>query len=448
MVKSRSGVRESGSMASSRPSDPAPVPTVEDCEDAVLDGDRPYAPGSARAALGYPLFRRMFFGAFLSQIGTWMQNVVLGALAYNLTGSPTFVGIMIFAQLGPMLLLSIVGGVMADRFDRRRLLITISASQAALALGLAAVVLPDDPNLVLLVVVVAAIGVGQAIFGPTYSALLPQLVDRRDLAGAVSLNSTQLNAARVIGPPIGAFLDSTFDAPAVFVANAATYGFVIAALLTVRLPAPSIDGQASRGIRVLGDGFRIARRLPLVQRSLTIMFTYSLISLPFVGQLPVVAERNLGIDERSPAYGWLYACFGLGAMAGALAIGTIFSRQNKAHLARMAVGTFALALAAFALLRSPAPAYPVIILVGFTYFGMVTSLMTIVQEQVADHERGRVMALWMMSFAGTVPLANLMVGPLIEATSMTAVMLVGAAWAGLLTFYAAHLDQPRSKKPT
>jgi MFS family permease len=416
------------------------VPTVEDCEDAVLDGDRPYTPGSARAAFGYPVFRRMFVGAFLSQIGTWMQNVVLGALAYSLTGSPTFVGIMIFAQLGPFLLLSVVGGVLADRFDRRILLIIVSASQASLALLLAAVVLPDDPNLTLLVAVVFAIGVGQAIFGPTYSALLPQLVDRRDLAGAVSLNSAQLNAARVIGPPIGAFLDSSFDAPAVFVANAVTYGFVIAALLSVRLPAPSHDAHASKGLRVLGDGFRIARRRPLVGRCLTIMFTYSLISLPFIGQLPVVAERNLGIDERSPAYGWLYACFGVGAMTGALAIGTIFSRQNKSHLARMSVAAFAVALAAFAVMRSPAPAYPTIILVGFTYFAMVTSLMTIVQQQVADNERGRVMALWLMCFAGTVPLANLIAGPLIELTSMTTVMLGGAAWAAILTFYT-RVDQ-------
>lgn len=416
------------------------VPCVEDCEDAVLDGDRPYAPGSARAAFSYPTFRRMFAGALLSQVGTWMQNVVLGALAYTLTGSPTFVGVMIFAQLGPFLLLSVVGGVLADRFDRRSLLIGVSTAQALLALVLAAVVLPDDPNLVLLVGVVFAIGVGQAIFGPTYAALLPQLVDRRDLAGAVSLNSAQMNAARVIGPPIGAFLDSQFNASAVFAANAVTYLFVIAALLSVRLPAPNRDGHASKGLRVLGDGIRVARRLPLVGRCLAIMFTYSLISLPFIGQLPVVADRNLGVDERSPAYGWLYACFGIGAMAGALAIGTIFSRQTKAHLARMSLTAFAVTFAVFALLRSPTPAYPVIIAVGFSYFAMVTSLMTIVQEQVADHERGQVMALWLMSFAGTVPLANVIAGPLIELTSMSTVMLAGAAWAGVLTFYAARLD--------
>lgn len=418
-----------------RPPTDSLVPTVEDCEDAVVDADRPYAPGSARAALGYPVFRRMFFGAFLSHIGTWMQNVVLGALAYNLTGSSIFVGVMIFAQLGPFLLLSIVGGILADRFDRRRLLIGVAASQSVLSLTLAVVVMPDDPNLGLLIGVVFAVGIGQAIFGPTYAALLPQLVHRRDLAGAVSLNSAQMNAARVIGPPIGAFLDSWIDAPAVFVANAFTYMFVIVALFSIRLPAPTNGAPSSKGLRALGDGFRIARRLPVVWRCLVVMFTYSLVSLPFIGQMPVLAERNLGIDERSPAYGWLYACFGIGAMVGALSIGTIFNRQHKERLARPALAGFAAALALFSLLRSPAPAYPAAALVGLTYFAMVTSLMTVVQERVQDHERGRIMALWLMSFAGTVPVANLLAGPLIELTSITTVMLIGAAWSVLLVFY-------------
>src|SRR4030095_16354320 len=160
------------------------------------------------------------------QIGNWMQMVVLGALAYDLTDSSTFVGLMVFAQLGPLLLLSMVGGVLADRVDRRRLLIGVTSTQLVLALVLAAIVAPDEPNKVALLAVVFAIGVGQAIYGPTYAALLPQLVDRRDLAGAVSLNSTQMNASRVIGPVIGAFLYALIGAPAVFVGNARAFPFL------------------------------------------------------------------------------------------------------------------------------------------------------------------------------------------------------------------------------
>ena len=165
----------------------------------------PIRPGTARAALRHRVFRRVFIGAFLSNIGTWMQNVVLGALAYDLTDSPTFVGVLLFAQLGPLLLFSLVGGLLADvvrpapaahrGVDRCR-----ACSPSLLALRRPAATTRRASALVAIVFV---IGMGQAVFGPTYSALLPVLVGREDLAGAISLNSAQMNGSRVIGPAIG-----------------------------------------------------------------------------------------------------------------------------------------------------------------------------------------------------------------------------------------------------
>jgi MFS family permease len=410
---------------------------VVDVDEPLIDDDpRPYAPGSARAVLRYSTFRRVYLGAFLSNVGMWMQNVVLGALAYSLTGSSSFVGLVVFAQLGPMLFLASVGGLMADRLDRRRVLVGVSLSQLLLSLVLAGIVAPDHPNRTALLAVVFAIGIGQAIYGPTFAALLPQLVERRDLSGAISLNSAQMNASRVVGPVIGAFLDSLAGASTVFVVNAGSRLFVVVALLTVQLPRPLVDHAASRGLRALGDGLAIARRNPMVGRCLVIISTYSLISLPFIGQFPVLAERNLGIDERSTAYGALYACFGIGAVAGALSIGTVFSQRSKARLARFGLMAFSGALGVLALLRGPMPAYPAVAVVGFTYFALVTSLMTLLQEEVEDRVRGRVMALWIMGWAGMVPVGNLVAGPLIELTSMTTVMLVGAGFALALTAYA------------
>ena len=192
---------------------------AEEIEDALVDGDRTFAPGSARAALRHKVFRRVFAGAFLSNIGTWMQNVVLGALAYDLTESPTFVGVILFAQLGPLLLFSVVGGALADTVDRKRLLVSVALSQLVLSFVLAAVAAPERPNQVALVVVVFAIGVGQALFNPAYSAMLPQLVGHDDLPGAIALHSAQMNGSRVIGPVIGALLDSMVGASAVFAFN-------------------------------------------------------------------------------------------------------------------------------------------------------------------------------------------------------------------------------------
>jgi MFS family permease len=413
-----------------------PALTVEDVEDALVDGDRALKAGSARRALQYPTFRRVYAGAFLSNIGNWMYMVVLGALAYHLTDSSTFVGLIVFAQLGPLMLFSTLGGILADRLDRRRLLVSVSLSQLVLSLALAVLTAPDEPNKAALLAVTFAIGMGQSIFGPTYAALLPQLVDRKDLAGAVSLNSVQMNGSRVIGPVIGAFLYSLVGAPAVFAGNAASYLFVIGALLSVKLPAPVIDRDASKGLRALGDGFRIARRDTVVWRCLVTVFTFSLVSLPFVGQFPVLAERNLGIDEESQTYGVLYACFGVGALLGSLAVGTVLSQHSKSRTASLSLVAFAFSISAFALLRSPAPAFPVAALVGFSYFGFITSLATVLQERVGDHQRGRVMALWIMGFGGTVPIGNLLAGPIIDHSSITVVMLGGAVCALLLTLYA------------
>ncbi|HET6949334.1 MAG TPA: MFS transporter [Acidimicrobiales bacterium] len=409
---------------------------VEDFEDALIDGDRTFAPGSARSALRHRTFRRVFTGSFLSNVGTWMQNVVLGALAYDLTESPTFVGIVLFAQLGPLLLLSVVGGALADTIDRRRLLMAVAASQLVLSFVLAAVAAPDQPDKVLLVAVVFCIGIAQALFNPAYTAVMPQLVGRDDLPGAISLHSAQMNGSRVIGPVIGALLDAALGASAVFALNGLTYLFVIASLTTVRLPPPVVATAAHRGLRRLGAGFAVARGDRVVRRCLVSIFTFSLVSLTFVGQFPVVAERNFGIDERSTAYGLLYACFGVGAVAGALSIGTIFSRRPKERIVRVALASYAVALAVFALLRSPAVAYPAVLVVGLTYFGFITSLSTVLQQRLGDHERGSVTALWIMGFGGTVPIGNLLAGPIIEASSITAVLLGGAVFAAGLAGYA------------
>ena len=395
------------------------------------------------AVLRHDTFRRVYTGAFLSNIGTWMQNVVLGAYVYDQTGSPSFLSIVLFAQLGPMLFFSVVGGMLADTFDRRRLLVIVSATQAALSLALAFVVSGDGINRWAIVGVVFFMGVGQSVFGPTYSALLPDLVGPGNLAGAVSLNSAQMNGSRVIGPAIGGLLFAQYGAPWVFSLNAATYVFVIGALLSVTLPDVEASGADESRLHRLALGFRIARNRFPVGRCLVTMVLFSLLCLPFIGQMPVLADSNLGIGSRSTAYGWLYACFGLGAMLGALSVGTVFAQVRKETLVRACMAAFGVSLALFSWLRMPAPAFVLIVVVGFFYFATVTALSTVLQLHLAGNERGRVMALWMMAFGGTVPIGNLVAGPLIEATSVTTVVLPGAIMAIALGWWAdTRTDRP------
>lgn len=401
----------------------------------------PAGTGTVRSALGQRNFRIVFWGSFASSIGTWMQHVTLGAYALELTGSPTFLSLVLFAQLGPMLALSVVGGALADLVDRRRLLIAAQVEQLLATAALALLVARGQPSEGALLIVVAFIGIGTAIHLPTYSAVLPALVERRQLAGAVALNSTQMNVARVVGPALGGVTFAAFGAAAVFALNSVTYLFAIAALVIVRIPPVEVEPGTAVGWRRLVGGFAVARRDPLVRRCLIAMAVFSFLCLPFIGQMPTLAAQNLGIAPRSVAYGMLYTCFGVGAIVGAVSIGTFLARRSRERLVQAGLLGFAVSLAAFGLLRAPAPAYPVAVVVGFFYFATITSLSVVLQERLADAVRGRVMALWAMAFGGTIPLGHLLAGPVAEATSITLVIGYGVAAALVL---AAYTDLARA----
>ena len=339
-----------------------------------------------------------------------------------------------------------LGGLIADRVDRRRFLILLSIEQMVFSLGVALVVLPAHPSKVLLVAMVVMVGAGSAMFGPTYSAILPGLVGREDLQGAIALNSAQMNASRVIGPVIGGFLFAAVGPAWVFVGNAATYLFVIAALLAVSLPTLAKAPVRASTWRQLTAGIAVARRDRAVGRSLVTVFLFSLFSLAFIGLMPVVAAHNLGINlKHSNTYGILYACFGLGALAGAVSVGTVFARTSKPRLVRICLVAYAFSLASFALLRSPGPAFVMVAITGAFYFAFLTALNTAMQSRLDESVRGRVMALWMMGFGGTVGIGNLIYGPIVALIGITPVLLIGASVALFLAWYArvgAPPEQP------
>jgi predicted MFS family arabinose efflux permease len=162
------------------------------------------------------------------------------------------------------------------------------------------------------------------------------------------------------------------------------------------------------------------------------LFTFSFFSLTFVGLMPVLADVNLHIAPKSEAYGLLYATFGLGAALGAVSVGTVFADRAKVNLLRPGFVAFGVLLAAFGMLHSAVPAYPVALLLGYAYFVVITAMSTVLQAYVSDDIRGRVMALWIMGFGGTVPVGVLLGGALVEHSSVTAVILGGAVWAAVL----------------
>ena len=385
-------------------------------------------PGTARSALRHRRFRLLFIGVSLSNVGTWMQNFILPAYLDARTGSAALVGVLVFAQLGPQLLLSIPAGVVADRVDRTRLVLAMQGTMMLLAFVIAALAATDSA-LWTLFVVQLAIGVANTVQAPAFNASLPTLVPREDLPGAVSLNSAMINGSRIAGPALAAVLASVgLDTWQLFAVNGLTYLFLMVPLSRVGLPTVT-GGNDRRGWRALTTGLDLARRRRVLSRLLTAMALFSLVCLPYIGLFPSVARLNLGLDPVSVQYKVLYMVWGAGAFLGALSVGTVFAGADRHRLIVRGLIGFAVFLGLFAITADYALAVVVAVGLGFVYFMVATTMVTELQHNLRDTERASVMPLWFMAFGGMVPVGNLVAGPIMDAVGARWVLLVGAVAA-------------------
>lgn len=397
--------------------------------------------GTARSTLAVASFRNLFLASFASNSGRWMQFAALGILGWELTESSAFLGYIIFAQLAPLGFLSLLGGSLADTANRRTLLLSTQAWQMVWTFVLAALLIDGEIGEGTLLVLVFIIGLGQGMYAPAFTSILPLVAGEENLQAAVALNSVQVNGARVIGPAIGGVLASWVGFAEVFAINALTYTIVIAVIWRMQLPQSTASSASSWTDRIFG-GFRIVRRAPQVGRPILLMAIFAFFCLPFVGQLPAIAELNLGIDSRSSEYAWFYAVFGLGALLGAILVGTILLRYRKDYIIRGAFLGFSGSLAWLTQLNDITFAYVAIFLVALFYFTLPTVFATMWQEHVDSTIRGRVAAIWVLSFGGVVPVANLIGGRLAEATSLATLMNIGAISAAALGLFAQVTTGP------
>lgn len=405
-----------------------------EAEEAAVDGDRPLDVGPVRAALAVRDFRTMWLSTLGSTIGTWMQNVILAAFVYATTRSAWLVSLVGFCNLVPQLLFATFGGVIADLFDRKKLIIWLSLEQLLGSLAIAWIVRTPDFSRPALLVAVFAVGTGAALQGPVFLAVTPSLVPPRLLAGAISLNSVSMNVSRVVGPAIGAVLYVEIGASWVFVLNAATYLIIMGGVTRVRFP--HIARRHDEGIldRIFG-GFRYVRRDQVVWRAIRTVFSFSVFCMPFVVLYPAIAAVDWGVSSKSTLYGFLYATFGTGAVVGALSVGTVLARFRIERLLRVSFVLFGIALALYVTIRQPWMAFPIGFALGFSYFAVVTALSTIFQSRLDHAIRGRVSAVWMMCFGGTVPVSGLLAGWVVSITGVNPVVYFGAAFALFLAWW-------------
>ena len=382
-------------------------------------------------ALAHRNYRLLWLAALGSTIGTWMQSYAQSWLVFDLTKSNFYLGLDSFLSQLPILLFMLIGGVVADRHDRRRLLTGSQFVQAFSALTLAVLVVTGHITVAFIFLLSFITGCGQAFGGPAYQALIPSLVPRRDLTNAIALNSTQFNLSRVLGPMAGGLVLATIGVAWCFALNGLSYFLVVLALASLTLPAhvPNPNPRAL-GVELRG-GLQYVRdqRLLFV---LTIMaFVTTFLAMPVSTFLPAFATQFLTGDQApEKRLAFLMAAQGLGAIAGALMIG---SRGRPRYMGRaLLIGQILLALAvsAFALSRSLPLSLALIFLAGFFSMTVFSMSFSLLQLTAPDELRGRVVSIYMVALRGGWPIGSLVAGALSDVFTAPIVIVASAGTLG------------------
>lgn len=391
----------------------------------------------AGRALRHRNFRLFTLGQSISLIGTWMQQVAVGWLVYRMTDSPFLLGLVGFVSQGPVFLLAPVAGDVADRFDRRRVVMITQALMMLQAGTLAALVLTDRITVPWIIALMAMLGALSGFDIPARQSFLTEMVGgREDLPNAIALNSSMFNAARLVGPAIAGFIVAAAGEGICILINAVSYVAVLSSLAAMRLaPRPVRRGTGDLIGRV-AEGFRYAFGFPPIRAILGLVALTALFAVPFTVLLPVVATEMLGGDART--LGLLLAATGFGALSGALFLASRRSVRGLGRIIALAGILFGLSLIGVALSRATWLSLLALASAGFGMMVQMASCNTVLQTLVDDDKRGRIMSLYSMAFIGTTPLGSLFAGSLAArfGTALTIGVGGAACIAGAITFRA------------
>ena len=396
------------------------------------------------AALAIPNYRRYFAGQAVSLVGTWMQTIAQGWLLLTLTGSGTALGVLIAVQMTPVLVLGPYGGVVADRVDKRKLMMLVQAGMGTLALILGVLTATGTVQVWHVFVLAGALGMLTVFDNPTRQSFMLEMVGPDDLRNAVTLNSVLVNAARAVGPAVAGILIATVGVGPCFLINAVSYVAVIVSLATLDTallrptePMPRAPGQ-------LREGFRYVRATPALAIPLGMMALIGTLAYEFQVVLPIVAR---GTFHGGPeTYGFMTAAMGAGAVVGGLIV---------AGSGRTGVRAIVLAATAFGVAILLAAAAPdlnlelvALTLVGACSVTFIAIGNTTLQLATRPDMRGRVMSLWAVAFLGTTPLGGPIAGFVAQQLGGRAGLVLGgaaclvAAGAGVLALRRARVLAP------
>jgi MFS family permease len=374
------------------------------------------------ASLSLPNYRRYFVGQSVSLTGTWMQMTAQAWLVLTLTHSSTALGVIIGLQTLPVLLLAPYGGVIADRVDKRRMMIALQSAMGIQALILGLLTVTGSVRVWHIAVLAALLGINNAFENPSRQSFMLEMVGPVHLRNAVSLNSVMVNVARVIGPAAAGILIAGVGVGVCFLANAASFVAVVASLVTLDRSALDQPTPTPRARGQLRDGLRYVRQTPELGIPLLMMAVVGCLTYEFQVTLPVMASK--GLHAGATGFGFMTAAMGVGAVVGGLMV---------AARGRIGVRTLVLAATAFGVamtLAAVAPSLPLelaaLMFVGAASISFMSSGNSTLQLNAAPEMRGRVMSLWFVAFQGSTPIGGPIVGWLMAVAGARAGLGVGA----------------------
>lgn len=360
-------------------------------------------------------FQLFFSGQLISLVGTWMDTIAESWLVYRLTGSSLLLGTVAFASQIPVFLMAPLGGMAADRWDRRTIVIATQSTSMILAFALAFLTLSGRIKVWEVIVLASLMGVVNAFDIPARQAFLVDMVGREDLINAIALNSSMFNGARVIGPSIAGILVAKYGEGWCFFANAVSYFAVIAGLVMMRVPRTPFEKHSASPFEHIAEGFRFVSNTAPIRVILMLLGLVSLVAMPYSVLMPIFAEHILHGDART--LGVLMGATGIGALTGALVLATRTGVRGLGRWVWMACAGFGTSLILFAFSRWYVLSVLLLVPVGFTMMVQMASSNTLIQSMVPDRLRGRTMAVYSMMFMGMAPLGALFSGALADRIS-------------------------------
>jgi len=387
-------------------------------------------------------FQLFFSGQLISLIGTWMDTVAEAWLVYRLTHSSLLLGIASFASQIPVFLLAPLGGVVADRLNRHRVVITTQAVSMVLASTLAFLTLTNRVTVIDVITLAALMGAVNAFDIPARQAFLVDMVGREDLMNAIALNSSMFNGARIIGPSIAGILVASIGEGWCFFANAVSYIAVIAGLLFMEIERTPLKQPAASPIEHIAEGFRFVCNTAPIRAILLLLGLVSLVGMPYTVLMPIFATKILHGSART--LGVLMGATGVGALMGALLLASRTEVRGLGRWVFRSCAGFGATLILFSFSRWYPLSVALLLPVGFCMMVQMASSNTLVQAMVPDALRGRTLAVYSMMFMGMAPMGALLAGAAADRITAPGTVAVGGAIAivGAIVF-ARHLPKIR-----